>query len=106
MPRSVPPFVSTFVVSVTMPGLSAPPLLFLWLCLSHLLFFLCLLCTWVRFSVCVCICCVSVPVPGLLAFPFAFAVFMAVPRLLPSLSMSTVCACAWVICLYFFIFLL
>ena len=73
VPMSVLPSLSTSAVSVSMPGLLAPPSvsavdlavarccclsLYLWLCLGCLLFCLCLLCAWVRYSVCVCVCCV------------------------------------------------
>ena len=69
-------------MSVPLPDLSTPPSLCLWLCLGRLLLYLCLLCAWVRFSICVCICCVSVLVPSLSASPSAFAVSLALSKAL------------------------
>ena len=48
----------------------------------------------------------STPVLGLLAPPSISALSVAVPGLSAPLSISAVFACALVICLYFFIFLL
>ena len=106
IPRSVPLFVSTSAVSVPIPGLLTPPSLYLWLCLGCPLFCLYLLCAWVCSSVCVCVCCVSMPVPGLLTSLFLSTVFVALPGLSAPSSVSAVYAYAWIICLYFFIFLL
>ena len=82
MPGSVPPSASISAVFMLVPDLSTPPSLCLWLCLGCLLLYLCLLCPWVRFSVCVCVCCVSVLVPGLSAPPSASAVSLALPKVL------------------------
>ena len=58
LPESVLPSASVSTMSMSVPGLSAPPSLYLWLCLDCPLLCLCLLCAWVRFSVCVYVCCV------------------------------------------------
>ena len=75
---------SAFVsaMSIPVPDLSAPPLLFLWLCLGRPLLCLCQLCAWARSSVHVCVCCVSVLVPGLSAPPSAFAMSLALSKAL------------------------
>ena len=79
---SVLPSASAFVVSVSVPDLSAPPALCLWLCLGRPLFCLCLLYVWVRFFVCVCICCMSVLMSSLSAPPSASAMSLAWPKAL------------------------
>ena len=99
--------------------------LFLWLCLGCPLLCLCLLCTWVHFSIYICICCVyaytwfvdsSVALPvamfGLSALLSVFAIclglfFCLCPRLLcvractwfvdSSICVCYVCGCTWVV---------
>ena len=82
MPRSVLLSASASAVSVLVLGLSAPPSLYLWLCLGCSLLCLCLLCAWVCSSVCIRICCVSVLMLCLSAPLSASAVSVAVPKAL------------------------
>ena len=53
---SVPPSASTSAISVPVSGLLAPLSRWLWVWLGRLLLCLCLLCAWVRSSVCAYIC--------------------------------------------------
>ena len=105
MPRSVPPFVSTSAVFIPVPGLLAPLLLCLWLCLGCPLLCLCLLYAWICSSVCVCVCyvcayawfvdfsiTVSVGILGLSALLSVFAVCLGL-FLRPRLRLLCLCVC-------------